>query len=137
MPSLTKVEYEIFIYSLVEKYTEVVSSSLQLYSTSSGTAIVRGEIVLNNGVTLRILEILNFRTERIQKYSYAVYQDDVKIRWYDPQPHPENIALVANFPHHYHEQPDIKHNRKTAVGITFFAPNLSILIADCLVMESR
>ena len=65
-------------------------------------------------------------------YSYAVYQDDAKIRWYDPQPHPENPDLIANFPHHYHEQPDIKHNRKTAVGITFLAPNLPALIADCL-----
>jgi hypothetical protein len=33
-----------------------------------------------------------------------------------------------------HEQPDIKHNRKPAPGISFGAPNLSTLIADCVAL---
>ncbi len=89
---------------------------------------------MNNGLKLRVLEILNFKTERIQKYSYAVYRDGEKVRWYDPQPHPENLGLVATFPHHLHEPPNIKQNRKPAYGINFQAPNLSTLITDCLVL---
>ena len=42
-------------------------------------------------------------------------------------------ALTA--PHHYHEPPDIKHNRKPAPGIGFAAPNLLALIADCAALE--
>lgn len=64
-------------------------------------------------------------------YSYAVFRGDEKIRWYDPQPHPENPALASTFPHHRHEPPDIKHNRKPAPGISFHAPNLPTLIKDC------
>jgi hypothetical protein len=35
------------------------------------------------------------------------------------------------FPHHLHEPPDIKHNRKPAPGISFTVPNFPTLIADC------
>lgn len=45
--------------------------------------------------------------------------------------HPENSALKVNFPHHYHQEPDIKHNRLPAPGISFDGPNLATLIADC------
>jgi hypothetical protein len=68
----------------------------------------------------------------ILEYSYTIYRGEEKIRWYDPQPHPENPALASTFPHHFHEAPDIKHNRKPAPGISFDASNLATLIADCL-----
>lgn len=71
----------------------------------------------------------------------AFVRGEEKIRWYDPQPHPENPDLASTFPHHRHETPDttvpeaqrsgIKHNRKPALGITFHAPNLPTLIEDC------
>ena len=47
---------------------------------------------------------------------------------------PEISELSSTFPHHYHEPPDIKHNRKPAPGISFTEPNLPTLIADCLVL---
>ena len=53
---------------------------------------------------------------------------------YDPQPHPENPDLASTFPHHHHEPPDIKHNRRPAPGISFQAPNLPTLIADCIAL---
>lgn len=72
---------------------------------------------------------------RIRDYSYTIYQGEEKIRWYDPQPHPENVELAATFPHHYHESPDIKHNRQPAPGLSFEVPNLPTLIADVIMLE--
>lgn len=128
----TRPEYEALVYGVVEAHPEVVSSTLRLYSTSALTAIVEGELELNNGLTLRVLEVLDFKANRIQNYSYTVFRGEEKIRWYDPQPHPENLTLAETFPHHFHELPDIKHNRRPAHGITLTAPNLPTLISDCL-----
>jgi hypothetical protein len=52
--------------------------------------------------------------------------------WYDPQPHLENPDLAETSPHHYHEPPDIKHNRRPAHGLSFHTPNLAALITDCV-----
>ncbi len=41
-------------------------------------------------------------------------------------------TLAETFPHHYHESPDIKHNRRPAPGFSFTSPNLPALIADCI-----
>jgi hypothetical protein len=124
-------EYERLVYGLVD-HPQVQTSTLRLYSTSALTAIVEGELQLQNGLKLRVLEILDFRTGEIQSYSYAVYQDAEKIRWYDPQPHPENPALASTFPHHYHEPPNIKNNRLPAAGISFDSPNFMTLVDDCI-----
>ncbi len=43
----------------------------------------------------------------------------------------EDPDLASTFPHHRHEPPDIKHNRRPAPGISFQSPNLPTLIADC------
>jgi hypothetical protein len=125
-------EYERFIYGLQESHLEVVSSTLRLFSTSALTAMLEGELRLRNGLEIRVIEILDFKEKRIRNYSYAVYRDSEKIRWYDPQPHPENADLAATFPHHYHEMPNIKHNRQPAPGISFLSPNLMAVIEDCL-----
>ncbi|VAW33567.1 hypothetical protein MNBD_CHLOROFLEXI01-2693 [hydrothermal vent metagenome] len=128
-------EYERLVYSLAN-HPQVHTSTLRLYSTSALTAIVQGELHLQNGLAVRVLEILDFRVGKIQNYSYAIYQEAEKIRWYDPQPHPENPALAATFPHHYHESPNIKHNRQAASGISFDSPNLLTLIADCIELNN-
>ena len=82
-------EYERFVYGLQEATHEVALATLRLYSTSPLTAMLEGEITLRNGLLIRVLEILDFKAKRIRNYSYAVYQEGVKIRWYDAQPHPE------------------------------------------------
>lgn len=130
MPFPSRSEYERLVYGLIDFFPDVVVSSLRLYSTSALTAIVEGEITLRNGLLLRVLEVLDFKAGRIRNYSYAVYRNNLKIRWYDPQPHPENPALATTFPHHFHEEPDIKRNRLPAPGISFEQPNLAVLIAD-------
>jgi hypothetical protein len=127
-----RAAYESLVYGLVEQYEEIDSSTLRLYSTSALTAVVEGEIFFHNGLILRVLEVLDFKARQIQNYSYAVYRRDEKIRWYDPQPHPENPALAATFPHHYHDPPNIKHNRLPAPGISFEAANFATLIANCV-----
>jgi hypothetical protein len=53
---------------------------------------------------------------------------------YDSEPHSEIPELASTFPHHYHEPPDIKRNRKPAPDISFQAPNLPALIADCIAL---
>lgn len=128
-------EYERFIYSLQDSRPEVVSSTLRLFSTSALTGMLEGEITLRNGLVVRVLEVLDFKSQLIRNYSYAVYRGDVKIRWYDPQPHPEKPELVSTFPHHYHEEPEIKHNRIPAKGISFLAPNLPAVIEDVLALN--
>ena len=130
----SRTEYERFLYSLTEQYPDILRSTLQLHTNSARTALIRGTVYFKNGLELRLFEYVDTTDGEIFEYSYAVYRDGVKIRWYDPQPHPENPALAANFPHHYHEQPDIKHNRITAVNITFAVPNLPSLIDDCLTL---
>lgn len=128
----TRAEYEQLVYFLPHQSAEVASSSLRLYTRSSDTAIVRGSVYFVNGLELRVFEVLDFVVASISDYSYTVFHAGERIRWYDPQPHPEVPELRTTFPHHRHEPPDIKHNRKQAPGISFEAPNLATLIADCV-----
>ncbi len=129
-----RVEYERSLYSLTHDYPAVQRSTLRLYGTSALTAIVEGSVFLSNGLELRVVEVLDFKHGRVQRYSYTVYRGDEKIRWYDPEPHAEVLELAATFPHHRHEPPDIKHNRRPAPGISFAAPNLETLISDCIAL---
>ena len=132
-------EYETLIYGLPDQYAEIAASTLHLYSTSASTGTLEGEILLKNGLRIQVVEVLDFGSGRIRKYSYTIYKGEQKIRWYDPQPHPDRPEVAATFPHHYHEEPDpstssgqsIKHNRKPAPGISFDAPNLPALIEAC------
>jgi hypothetical protein len=128
----TRAEYEQLVYVLPHQSAEVASSSLRLYTRSSDTAVVHGSIHFVNGLELRVFEVLDFVAASIGDYSYTVFHGGERVRWYDPQPHPEVPELQTTFPHHRHEPPDIKHNRKPAPGISFDAPNLATLIADCI-----
>lgn len=122
--------YERLVYSLTDEYPEVVSSTLHLYSNSIATSFIRGSIWFKNGLELRIFEYLDHSDGELLEYSYTVFQGQQRIRWYDPQPHPEQPDLASTFPHHLHAPPDIKHNRRPAPGISFTEPNLPTLIAD-------
>lgn len=133
----SRPEYEKLIHSLVDTHPDVVGSTLHLYSTSSLTAIVQGSVTLQNGLELRIIEALDFKDGRIRHYSYTVLRGEERVRWYDPQPHPEIPELASTFPHHRRDPPDIKHNRRPAPSISFTAPNLPTLIADCIALGER
>lgn len=122
--------YEHFIYSLADSYSEVRSSTLHLYPNSASTCFIRGSVWFQNGLELRVFEYLDLSDGELLDYSYTVFQGEERIRWYDPQPHPEIPELASTLPHHYHEPPGIKHNRRPAPGISFVTPNLPALIAE-------
>ena len=132
MAAFSRSSYETLLYTLTEHYPEVRESTLRLYANSRNTAIVRGSVFFTNGLELRVFEYLDLSDGEIFDYSYTICRGERKIRWYDPQPHSENAELAATFPHHYHEEPGIKLNRRPAPGISFDAPNLPELIKDCL-----
>ncbi|MCP4667263.1 MAG: hypothetical protein GY849_12950 [Deltaproteobacteria bacterium] len=134
MPFPPRDAYERFAYSLSDTHPEIQSSTLHLYANSPTTCLVRGSVWFKNGLELRVFEYLDFSDGELLDYSYKILKDGETIRWYDSQPHPEVPELADTFPHHLHEPPGIKHNRKPAVGITFQASNLPTLIADCIVL---
>ena len=131
MPDFSRADYETLLYTLTERYPGVSVSTVRLYTNSATTALVRGSVHFHSGLELRLFEYLDLTDGEIFDYSYTVLRGEEKVRWYDPQPHPEDPELASTFPHHRHEPPDIKHNRKPAPGVTFSAPNLPTLIADC------
>ena len=109
--------YENLLYALPETYPEIQSSTLKLYTNSPTTGLVKGSVFFQGSFELRVFEFLDFVDGELLSYSYTLFQGAERIRWYDPQPHPENARLASTFPHHVHEPPDIKHNRKPAPGI--------------------
>lgn len=137
MAAFSRSSYETLLYTLAEHYPEVRESTLRLYPNSRTTAIVRGSVFFANGLELRVFEYLDLSDGEIFDYSYTVYQGDKKIRWYDPQPHPETAELAVTFPHHFHEEPGIKQNRKPADGISFNAPNLPALVEACMRLKVK
>lgn len=134
MSRLSRSTYEHLLYTLPQQYPEVASSSLHLFTTSATVGLVKGSVQFHNGLELRVHELIDLSDGEILDYSYDVLQDNEPLRWYDPQPHPDNPDLASTFPHHLHEPPNIKHNRKPAPGISFAAPNLPTLIEDCIAL---
>jgi hypothetical protein len=59
-----------------------------------------------------------------------VRQGESPIYWYDPQPHPADVTLTLNHPHHKHIHPDIKHHRIPAPELSFDQPNLPFLVEE-------
>ena len=135
MPIPERSKYETLIYDLPNQFPGIATSTLRIYSTSASAGVLEGEIVLKNGIRIQAVEVLDFGSGLIRKYSYTVYRGEKKIRWYDPQPHPDNPKLAATFPHHFHEEPAIKQNRKPAPGISLDSPNLPALVEVCAGME--
>ena len=122
-----RAEYERFIYSIVRDFQSVEKSSLHFYSTSAAAGMLKGMVWFRNGLTLKVVEVIDFAVGEILDYSYSVYNGEEKIAWYDPQPHPESPELSETFPHHIHLPPDIKKNQKPVEGISFRRINLPTL----------
>ena len=105
-----RTEYERFLYALPETYPEILNSTLKLYTNSSTTCLVRGSVFFHNGLELRVFEYLDLTDDELLSYSYTLFRSEERIRWHDPQPHPENSALAATFPHHVHTPAVIVYN---------------------------
>lgn len=128
LPSLE--EYELFLYSLTERFPLVESSTLVLVRVGRVTAYVKGEVRFPGNICLKVVEALDFQDGLIRDYSYEVRRGEERLWWYDPQPHPDDSTLARTHPHHKHIPPEIKHNRIPAPCLSFEEPNLPFLIEE-------
>lgn len=125
-------EYEEFVYVLPEQRESIQSSSLTVIRRGARFAIVKGIVVFTGGYRLTIFEQLTTEDGPviIEMYGYEAWHEDVKLYWYDSQPHPHEPSLALNDPHHKHIPPDIKHNRIPAPELSFAKPNLPFLLSE-------
>lgn len=123
-------KYSHFVYAIRERYPSIRGSTLVLIPLGPLSGTLRGVLEFDQGITLRVVEQIDFDAQSIDYYSYTVSQRGEVRYWYDPQPHPGDSSLSSTFPHHKHVPPDIKHNRVLAPGIRFDHPNLPILIEE-------
>lgn len=79
---------------------------------------------------LCVLEVVDARQQRIQRYGYELWQNDLELWWYESWPHPDNSDLASTHPHHKHIPPRIKHHRVPAPGLSFDSPNLPLLLRE-------
>ena len=132
---LSRAEYEHFIYTIVDTYPELEKSTLHFFTTSTTAGLLKGKLWFKNGCELKVVEVIDFAAGEILDYSYTLYRGGEKLRWYDPQPHPDDSTLAETYPHHLHELPNIKQNRKPALDISFITPNLPTLIKQIAVLN--
>ncbi len=122
--------YSVFIYTLSERHSFIINSTLALAAIGAALAKLEGRIECQKEIHLEIWELIDFESQRIRAYSYEVYQRGEKIFWYDHWEHPEISSLAATFPHHKHVLPDLRENRVPAHGLSFESPNLDIVLED-------
>ncbi len=125
-------DYEKFVYGLHNTFPSVKSSSLVVIPRGKRTAVLRGQLVFQDGYRLMIQERLSFDADEvlIESYGYEIWHDSDKIAWYDSQPHPHISELAINHPHHKHVAPNIKSNRIPAPHLSFTQANLPVLIEE-------
>lgn len=128
----TSEDYELFIYSLPEKFRIVKHSTMQLIRRGTTLARVVGELHFEKDIRMVVRERIVYHRlpAVIDEYGYEVWRGEEKLYWYDAQPHPNTPALQSTYPHHKHISPDIKHNRISAPEMSFTRPNLPILIQE-------
>jgi hypothetical protein len=131
-PFRTPEDYELYLYTLTEKFTSIKRSTVTLIRLGSTLARVAGELFLGNNFRIVVRERVLFDRLPIvlDWYGYEVYRGDEKLYWYDSQPHPTNEPLQTTHPHHKHIPPDIKNNRIPAENMSFTQPNLPALISE-------
>jgi hypothetical protein len=125
-------DYELFIYTLVERYLSIQSSTVVFERRGTSLARVAGELVLQQGFRIVVRERVVFDRSpaTIEWYGYEVWQEEQKLYWYDSQPHPDDPTLQSTHPHHKHVPPNIKHNRVPGPAMSFTRPNLPAIIKE-------
>lgn len=115
-------DYEQSIYSIRQAFPVIKMSTLAVARRSAKMVIMRGDLAFDRNLRLIVWERITLEDESLHTeiYGYEVWRDDIKLYWYDAQPHP----------HHKHVPPDIKHNRIPAPDLSFTQPNLPFLIAE-------
>lgn len=132
MTFATIAGYEIFIYSLRDRFPTILSSDLRVIRSGPAGGQVIGTLTFPNGVRLSVAEQVDFDGNRLEilQYGYVVWQNAERLYWYDSQSHPNDPTLAATDPHHKHVPPDIKHHRIPAPDLSFAQPNLPYLIQE-------
>ena len=125
-------DYEEFVYTLVQRFPDVLGSTLIVVRRGKRMATLQGEITFLQGYRITLKERLSFDEGSvvIEDYGYELWCKGIKISWYDAQPHPDDPALASTYPHHQHIPPDIKHHRIPASNMSFNQPNLPALIQE-------
>lgn len=128
----TPEDYELFLYSLTERFPSVTRSTVIFIRVGATLARVTGELHFMHNVRAVIRERLIYDRfpAVIDSYGYEIWRGKNKLYWYDSQPHPDDPTLQSTEPHHKHIQPDIKHHRIPAPEMSFTKPNLPALIAE-------
>jgi len=131
-PLRTPEDYELFLYTIAEKFPSVHRSTVTFIRRGASLARVEGELHFANDARLVLRErIIFYRLPAvIDEYGYEVWQGTKKLYWYDSQPHPEDANLSSTHPHHKHIEPNMKHHRIPAPEMSFSGSNLSALIRE-------
>jgi hypothetical protein len=131
-PFRTPEDYELFLYTLTERFPSIQRSTLTFVRRGHSLARVSGEIFFARNIRLVIRERLVFDRFPIliDGYGYEAWMGEEKLYWYDPQPHPNEPSLQSTHPHHKHVPPEMKHHRIPAPDMSFSRPNLPALIQE-------
>ncbi len=132
-PPRTLEDYELFLYTLTEKFPSVRCSTVTFVRRGATLARVAGEL-FSGREDFRLVvreRILYHRMPAVTDwYGYEIWEGEEKLFWYDSQPHPNDPDLQSTHPHHKHIPPDIKHNRVPAPDMSFSGPNIPVLIRE-------
>jgi uncharacterized protein DUF6516 len=128
----TAGDYELFIYTIAERFPSIERSTLRFIRRGATLARVVGELYFAGDVRLTILQrvVYDRLPALIDAYGYEAWRGDEKLYWYDSQPHPGEPALQSSHPHHKHVPPELRHTRIPAPNLRFDRPNLPILIHE-------
>lgn len=131
-PFRTPEDYELFLYTITERFPTVWRSTITFVRVGATLARVRGELYFDGALRIIVRERLFYHRLplTIEWYGYEVWKGEEKLYWYDSQPHPNDSFLQSSHPHHKHIPPDIKHNRIPAPEMSFNRPNLPTLIQE-------
>ena len=128
----TPEDYELFLYTLKERFPSVRRSTVTFIRRGASLALVTGELHFDDDIRLVVRERLVYHRlpVAIDWYGYEIWRGSEKLSWYDSQPHPNDPSLQSTHPHHKHISPDIRHHRIPAPEMSFNRPNLPALIRE-------
>jgi hypothetical protein len=131
-PFRTPEDYELFLYSLPDRFPSIENSTVTFVRRGASLARVAGELHFDRDVRLVVRERLVHDRLPIMMdwYGYEIWRGEEKICWYDSQAHPDDPLMQTSHPHHKHVPLDIKHNRIPAPHMSFGQPNLPVLIRE-------
>ncbi|MBN1872737.1 MAG: hypothetical protein JXA33_00780 [Anaerolineae bacterium] len=128
-PLRTPEDYELFLYTLTEQFPAIQRATVTFVRKGITLARVAGELHFEQDIRVVVRERIVYHRlpAVIDWYGYEVWQGKNKLYWYDSQPHPDDMRLQDNHPHHKHIPPDIKHHRVPALEMSFTHPNLRLI----------